>query len=114
MTQNWHATSRTLALAHTRDANDVLKPVTFLRDALLVEYGAAEAEVRWMWYQNSIWNAVLMVMHAVRDPHWSNNKEWAYLFLAMDVASDRQQNAQVLDLNSGLSSTTATNGGNGS
>jgi hypothetical protein len=90
-------------MAHTRDANDVIKPVTFLRDALLVEYGAAEAELRWVRYQNSIRNAVLMVMHAVRDRHWGNNKEWAYLFLAMDVASDRQQNAHVLDLNSGPS-----------
>jgi hypothetical protein len=98
-----HITNPRFGMAHTRDTKDVIKPVTFLRDALLVEYGAAEAEVRWARYQSSMRNAVLMVMHAVRNRHWGNTKEWAYLFLAMDVASDRQQNAHVLDLNSGPS-----------
>jgi len=98
-----HVTNPRFGMAHTRDTNDVIKPVSYLRDALRREYDAQEAEARWLRYQNSIRNAAQMVLHAVRNRHWGHNKQWGYLFLAMDVASDVNQNAHVLDLNSGPS-----------
>ena len=98
-----HVTNPRFGMAHTGDTNDVIKPVSYLREALRREYGAQEAEARWVRYQNSIRNAAQMVLHAVRNRHWGHNKKWGYLFLAMDVASDSHQNAHVLDLNSGPS-----------
>ena len=98
-----HVTNPRFGMAHTNDTNDVIKPVGLLREALVAQHGELEGEARYRRYQNSIRNAAQMVLHAVRNRHWGKNKKWGYLYLAMDVACDTDQNAHVLDLNSGPS-----------
>jgi len=43
-------TNPRFGMAHTKDTNDVIKPVTFLRDALHAQYSKIEGEERWIRY----------------------------------------------------------------
>jgi hypothetical protein len=98
-----HVTNPRFGMAHTRSTDDVIKPVDYLRQSLVASYRAKEGEARYKRYQNSIRNAALTVAHAIRNRWWGKNVGWGFLFLAMDVAADTDQNAWVLDLNSGPS-----------
>lgn len=71
-----HVTNPRFGMAHTNDTNHVIKPVGFLRESLMAQYGAEEGEARWTRFQNSIRNAAQMVLHAVRERHWGKNKKW--------------------------------------
>jgi len=98
-----HVTNPRFGMSFTRDANDVIKPVDYLREVLVREYGPSEGDTRYRRYQKSVRNAAQVVIHAIRDRDWGKNVGWGFLFVAMDVAADLDQNAFVLDLNSGPS-----------
>ncbi|EKX45437.1 hypothetical protein GUITHDRAFT_108705 [Guillardia theta CCMP2712] len=98
-----HVTNPRFGLAHTNKSQEVLRPVETLRSALEEELGVTRGRQAWRKLSLSVRNAALSAIFSVRYRSWGQNSPWGYLFMAMDVAYDRHQNAFVLDLNSGPS-----------
>ena len=96
-----HVTNPRFGMAHTNDTSAVIRPLSYLRDHLLSSSGAEQGQRRWERYQQSVRDAAQMAMMAIDEVYeWGAQEDRGFAFIALDIVSDSDQNAFVLDVNS--------------